>query len=167
MKKINRKLLGIAATLLTIAMLASSPVMALGPINAIGKNPLLSDFSDVSLESQNHVWHCWMENGLMALWIPATSSNEGLMNHVSFVVDSFADLAYSGQHPVELDGKWVFLTSEYSSGTFPAPMFPTEGRHGAVFWIMRLSGSSYDEALEKAMEQPYGVYTRIHSAGWS
>jgi hypothetical protein len=162
----NRKLLGMAVAILAVAMLAS-PVMAIGPKNAIGKNPLLSDFSDVSLESQNHVWHCWMESGLMALWIPATSSNEGLMNHVSFVVDSFADLAYSGQHPVELDGKWVFLTSEYSSGTFPAPMFPTEGRHGAVFWIMRLSGSSYDEALEKEMEQPYGVYTRIHSAGWS
>lgn len=163
-----KKILGIAVTILAVAMLAS-PVMALGPINAIGKNPLLSDFSDVSLESQNHVWHCWMENGLMALWIPATSSNEGIMNHVSFVVDSFADLQYSGQHPKELDGKWVFLTSEYSSGTFtlPMPPFSTEGNHGAVFWIMRLSGSSYDEALEKAMEQPYGVYTRIHVAGWS
>ena len=164
----NRKLLGMAVAILAVAMLAS-PVMAIGPKNAIGKNPLLSDFSDVSLESQNHVWHCWMENGLMALWIPATSSNEGLMNHVSFVVDSFADLQYSGQQPIELEGKWVLLTGEYSSGTFtlPMPPFSNEGRHGAVFWIMRLSGSSPDEALEKAMEQPYGVYTRIHSAGWS
>lgn len=160
----NRKLLGIAVAVLALAMLAS-PVMALGPINAIEKNPLLSDFDDVSLEPSNHVWIAWLQDGMIKHWIPAKSTGEGIINNVAFVVDSSADLKYVAMNQNEFLGKWVYLSGEYAGGTWTSSRFPSDGSHGAVYWLFRNMNSASD-AMDLAMEQPYGVYTRMHEVGW-
>ena len=159
-----KKMLGIAVAILAVAMLAS-PVMAFGPINAIEKNPLLSDYDDVSLEPSNNVWISWLQDGTIKHWIPAKSTGEGIINNVAFVVDTSAEFRYLGMNLNEFLGQWVYLSGEYAGGKWTSSRFPSDGSHGAVYWLFR-NHLPASEAMDEAMEQPYGVYTRMHEVGW-
>ena len=90
---------------------------------------------------------------------------EGIINNVAFVVDSSADLRYIGMNQDEFVGQWVYLSSELAGGTWTSSRFSDDGAHGAVYWLFRNSMSA-SESMDKAMEQPYGVYTRLHEVGW-
>jgi len=167
--EVKKAVLILAAALLAVAMLATlaGSVFAFGPVNAIGKNPLLSDFDDCSLEPPNHVWIAWLQDeGMVRHWIPAKPSDKGILNNVALVVDTSTELRNVGQNPGAYEGVWVYLSGEYMGGTWSSSRYPSEGPHGAVYWLFRNFMSASD-SLEKAMEQPYGVYTRLHFVGWS
>ena len=71
--KISIAVLAFALLVMTFVV---TPAMALGPVKAIEKNPLLSDFDDCSLEPPNHVWLAWTQDGVIKHWIPAKPSGK-------------------------------------------------------------------------------------------
>jgi hypothetical protein len=43
-----------------------------------------------------------------------------------------------------------------------SPLVPSEGIHGAIYWLHRTLGFNPAESMEKAMERPYGAYSQFH-----
>jgi hypothetical protein len=112
----NRKILGIAVTILAIAMLAS-PVMAKGPARAseIGNNPHLS----FDVPGDGYVFMTGA-SGNTFIWSDAlyhdcdSSNGGGRMNH-ALIVDwaMFVDM---GANEEQYLNKWVFLSTDPTSG---------------------------------------------------
>jgi hypothetical protein len=155
------------ASLSLLALLLLLPsVFALGPEQAaeVGNNPLVEVGAGVALETPCHVYHAWTEEGKITLWINA-KSGEDINRNVAHRIVSAATLFYYASHQSEFEGKWVYWSGELEGGTWASGMFPTEGKHGAIYWSHRGSGYSAEESLEIAMERPYGAYSRFHFVG--
>jgi hypothetical protein len=114
----NRRLLGIAVTILAIAMLAS-PVMAKGPARAseIGNNPHLS----FDVPGDGYVFMTGA-SGNTFIWTDGlyhdcdSAKGGGRMNN-ALIVDwaMFNDM---GVHPELYLNKWVFLSTDPASGAY-------------------------------------------------
>jgi hypothetical protein len=167
-KHTDTKILGITITVLAIAVLAS-PVMALGPINAVDKNNNVSTIpGGVKLETPN-VAHELLQSGRINLYLAAKPSGEGIINNVLLVVDSAQDLAYLGQNSATFMGEtgWIYFSGELTTGgTWINPMLASEGQHGAFYWFLRIFNIPAPLALQMAMETPYGVYLKGQNLGW-
>ena len=153
-------------SILTLLLLLPS-VFALGPEQAAeaGNNPLVEETgSGVALETPCHAYHAWTEEGKITLWINAKSGEDNGRN-VAHRIVSGATIFYYVSHQSEFEGKWVYWSGELEGGTWATGMFPTEGKHGAIYWSHRGSGYSAEESLEIAMERPYGAFSRFHFVG--
>lgn len=108
----NRKILGIAVVLMTVAMLAT-PVLAIGPQNAI-KNPN-ADFS------VGWVQH-FLPSGLFIEWVPSVMGNIFFQhksatdfyigNAIEMTIDSPDDMGPF----FAMENKWIYITeASYAS----------------------------------------------------
>jgi hypothetical protein len=153
-------------SLLSLLLLVSS-VMALGPEQAVdvGNNPNIEVKSTGwNLETPSHAFHTWTEEGKIVLWINAKSEGD-INRNVAYSIVSGTTMFYYNTHQSEFEGKWVYWSGELAGGTWASGMFPDDGEHGAVYWMHRGLGYSYEESLEIAMERPYGAFSRFHFVG--
>jgi len=162
----NRKVLGIAVFLLAVTMLAT-PAMAIGPKHAVqvGNNPNTDTFQSTwAIETPSHVRISWDPNDKIMIWRNA-NPNQGIMKNVAYVINAGANITYFNQHSAEFEGEWIYWSGEYMGGTWSSLLVPSEGSHGAIYWLHRLYGFSPVDSLEIAMERPYGAYMRFHFVG--
>jgi hypothetical protein len=138
----NKKVLGIAVFLMAVAMLAT-PVMAIGPINAEGKNP------HVVIHGFNT--QMWLPSGVMNEWI----ENPALPGPVVVTVKDAAKFQIKTAYVIEnpamigmafvMENQWLWL----SQGAFAA--------------FLALLG--FDPA--NAAGFPDGIYMQMVYVGWS
>lgn len=163
----NSKAILAILTLMLIAMF-TAPAMAIGPEHAlqeVGKNPNANNSeNNWAIETPSHVLVSWDSSGKVMIWRNA-NSNQGIMNNVAYIIDIGSKIAYYSQHTAEFEGKWIYWSGEYLGGTWSSPIVPTEGVHGAIYWLHRALGFNPAESLEKAMERPYGAYSQYHFVG--
>jgi hypothetical protein len=161
-----KKALVFASLILLASLLLLPSVFALGPEQAaeVGNNLLVEAGAGVALETPCHVYHAWSEEGKITLWINAKSEGD-INRNVAYCIVSGATMFYYASHQSEFEGKWVYWSGELAGGTWATGMFPTEDKHGAIYWSHRGSGYSAEESLEIAMERPYGAYSRFHFVG--
>lgn len=163
--RVKKAVIVLAVALMVASMLAT-PVMALGPAkNSHAELNLGAVFLD-----SGKVTHEWVQDGRINTYIDAKPNYKGIMNNVNLVVDSGADLAYLGQNAPLYMGMsgWIYLSGEMTEGgTWLSPMFPSEGKHGAFYWFLRIFAIPPEVALELASNHLYGVYLGGHDLGWS
>jgi hypothetical protein len=162
-----KKALVFASLILLASLLLLPSVFALGPGQAVevANNPNVETIDNgCALETPSHVYHTWIEEGKITLWINAMSDKD-ITRNVAYRIVSGAAMYYYVLHQNDFDGEWVYYSGELAGGTWPTMMFPTEGSHGAIYWVHRGAGYSAEESLEIAMERPYGAYVRFHFVG--
>ena len=99
----NKKTLGIAITLLTLAMMAT-PVLAIGPENAIGKNPNIIGPSPWGFDLV-------LRNGVVHGWITVTPlpKTELILDAQKFQIKNAIVATYPAQVN-EIENQWYFLS---------------------------------------------------------
>jgi hypothetical protein len=162
---LKKMLVFASLSLLSLLVLVPS-AFALGPEQAVevGNNPNIETNTGWNLETPSHTFHSWTEEGKITLWINA-KSGEDIGRMVAHRIVSGATMYYYVIHQSEFEGEWIYWSGEVEGGTWATGMFPTEGKHGAVYWLHRGAGYSPEESLEIAMERPYGAFSRFHFVG--
>jgi hypothetical protein len=173
----NKKIFGIAVAFLIVTMLAS-PVMAIGPWQAIESNPnidpplfggLRNDRGDASggnlwaYSTTNHIWVQWkFRDG---------ADVKGLMNN-AVIAHTPADLSnYGGFGDTEYENKWIYLSGDggsnpnqfrfpidYSFPNIPAPTLYNLGEHGMLWWFFFFAFKSPSAANDVAANYPNGAF---------
>jgi hypothetical protein len=103
---VNKKILGLAVTLITVAMLAT-PVLAIGPENAIGKNPNLIGPSPWGFDMvlDNGVVHGWI------VYVYPVPKLDWLLDAGQFKIKN----AFVVTDPIQvlgMENKWLFLSPD-------------------------------------------------------
>jgi hypothetical protein len=156
----NRKVLGIAVSLMAVAMLATpmvGTVMAIGPLKAleVGKNPKvfgLVAFGFVMLDDvgPNNIF--WFNIQGTIMQGNDASKGEGKMNNA--IIADYNTVLDMAANPEEYENKWIFLSgtggSQYNG-------------HGMFYWVfLPITGSA-----TAALEQEYsdGVFYMKNPVG--
>lgn len=135
----NKKILGIFIAVLAVAMLAT-PVLAIGPKNAIGKNP--------NVEIHDFNTQMWLPSGVMNEWIENPAQPGPIVVTVKDAAKFQIKSAIVATNPLEAlmtENKWLYL----NQGLFAA--------------LLGILGADPDIA----MGYPDGVYMRVVYVGWS
>ena len=167
----NKKILVIVATLLTVAMLAT-PVMAIGPSKAaeVRKNPHLSympfpggvmSFLDTPYDN-SILWVTRTEQPDFIFFLMTASKGQGKMNNA--IIASGANWFNITSKPADYANKWIYLSGE-TGYTWTWPIFAAEGPHGMFYWQLRAMGMNSTVAYADALLHPDGVYRQLVRTG--
>jgi hypothetical protein len=101
----NRKIIGIAIVLLTVAMLAS-PVLAIGPQNAIGKNPNLNGPTPYGFDLilDNGVGHGYI------IYVYDVPKFDWLYDARDFKINAF--VVTDPTQVLEMENHWLYMTHD-------------------------------------------------------
>jgi len=169
----NKKILVIVATLLTVAMLAT-PVMAIGPSKAaeVRKNPHLSympfpggvmSFLDTPYDN-SILWVTRTEQPDFIFFLMTASKGQGKMNNA--IIASGANWFNITSKPADYANKWIYLSGESGGNTWDNPFDdPDVGSHGMFYWQLRAMGMPNATAYEDALLHPDGVYRQLVRTG--